>query len=446
MTNGSPDNRPDLARLDEAPDPNGETQVLDSPAPPEPTRASPPPPWWHLLVDRNPLFLLSGISMFAGCYAASRAIHADPDHPEALPLLLGLLAVLNLYELMVIGLGLLLSRSATLVRDTRHLLGLALLLMVDVGFIYHESATASLPVGVMIGGAATLLGLCKAVLITRGLGVRLRPMVTGLVGLDLAAVYFLPVVMRWIAGDGFVSPGAMLGVFCVMGLLIALHALPLRWGTIQADPRNDYLQLQQLVRGGVVLLPALSAIAHVAVGPWVYGTGYTGAYLAPLLLGLAVVMGRQLAVAGDANTASRSAVVLTAAAVASTLRSPDTMIALIDAPLDVYASPLRGALLLSAAVIAWLGWRHRQWRYPMVSVVLLGLAMLGHTAHAMLQRTERLARETWELLRGIIPDSQLEWGVFGVGFAFLLLACGAAVSLWQHRRQNRPLPHPPGTA
>lgn len=446
MTHGTPDERPDLARLDEPPDPNGETQVLDAPAPAVSQPVSAPPPWWHLLIDRNPLFLLSGISMFAGCYAASRAIRADPENPDALPLLLGLLGVLNLYELMVIGLGLLLSRSATLVRDTRHLLGLAVLLMVDVGFIYHESAVASLPVGVMIGGAATVLGLGKAVLITRGLGVRLRPMVVGLVGIDLAAVYFLPVTMRWIAGDGFVSPGAMLGVFCVMGLLIALHALPLRWGTIRADKRGDYLQLQQLVRGGVVLLPAMSAIAHVAVGPWVYGTGYSGAYLAPLLLGLAVVMGRQLAAAGDAKTASRSALVLAGAAVASTLSSPETMIALLHGPVDVYASPMRGTLLATMAVVAWLGWRHRQWRYFLIAGAALVIALLGHTPAAIHRRVARIVRDAWALLRDIIPESQLEWGVFGVGCAFLLLACGAALSLWQHRRHGRSLPAPRGTA
>ena len=128
---------PDTTDASEPIDPNGETVLIDSPAQEEVTGSfasdTRTQPWWSWIIDRNPLFLLSGICMFAGCFAISRAIHAEPDAPNALWMLLGLLAVLNLYELMVIALGLLLSRSAALVRDARHLLGLALLLMIDVG-------------------------------------------------------------------------------------------------------------------------------------------------------------------------------------------------------------------------------------------------------------------------------------------------------------------------
>ena len=194
------------------PDPNGETVLIDSPA----GEMKVQPPWWCWIIDRNPLFLLSGLSMFAGCFAISRSIHADPENPRGLLMLVGLLVVLNLYELMVIALGLVL-RAALRWRDARHLLGLALLLMIDLGFVYHESATASLSAGVAIGAAATVLGLIKQSHDAR-LGVRLTAWAVGLVGLDLGAVFFMPVVMRWIAGDGFVSPGAMMGVFGASGL------------------------------------------------------------------------------------------------------------------------------------------------------------------------------------------------------------------------------------
>lgn len=424
--------------MDRKMDPNGETVIIDSPleadAAGSSSGVSPTQPWWSWIVDRNPLFLLSGISMFAGCFAISRAIHAEPDDPQALWMLLGLLGVLNLYELMVIALGLLLSRSAALVRDARHLLGLALLLMIDVGFVYHESATASLTAGVIIGAAAAALGLAKTYAITRGVGVRLSHAALGLIGADLAAVFFLPVVMRWIAGDGFVSPGAMLGVFSAMGLLIALHALPSVWVRSMHAAGADRRQLQQLVRGGVLLLPVLSAVAHVAVGPWVYGTGYTSAYLAPLLLGLAVVVARQMALAGWAESAAGTAGVLAAAAVVSTLRVPGEMIGLVEWPVDVYVSPLRGALLASAGLAVWLALRHGAWKGYAGGGLCVMFATLGHTPRAMVDRVGYVAQEGWDLVRGMTPSSQLEWGVLGVGCAFLLLALGAAMSLWRHRR------------
>jgi len=325
------------------------------------------------------------------------------------------------------------------VRDARHLLGLALLLMIDVGFVYHESATASLTAGVVIGAAAAALGLAKTYAITRGVGVRLSHAALGLIGADLAAVFFLPVVMRWIAGDGFVSPGAMLGVFTAMGLLIALHALPSVWVRSMHAAGADRRQLQQLVRGGVLLLPVLSAVAHVAVGPWVYGTGYTPAYLAPLLLGLAVVTARQMALAGWADAAMRTAGVLAGAAVVSTLRVPGEMVGLVTWPVDVYVSPMRGALVVTAGLALWLAWRHGAWKgYAGASACVL-LALLGHTPRAMLNRLDTVVREAWGLARNMAPTSQLEWGVLGVGGAFLLLALGAAMSLWRHRRGGRPL-------
>ncbi|XAL99945.1 hypothetical protein OT109_00890 [Phycisphaeraceae bacterium D3-23] len=411
-------------------DPNGETVLIDSPA----ASADAPPPWWHWVIDRNPLFLLSGVSMFAGCFAISRAIHADSENPKALLMLLGLLGLLNLYELMVIALGLLLARSAALVRDARHLLGLALLLMIDLGFVYHESATASLTAGVAIGAAATVLGLIKTVALTRGVGVRLSPLVTGLVGLDLGAVFFMPVVMRWIAGDGFVSPGAMLRVFCGVGLLVALHALPGTWSRSIAAPHRDFRQLQSLVHGGAVLLPALSAIAHAGVGPWVYGTGYLAAYVSPVLLGLAVVIGRQLVLMGSRRVASGSALVLVSAGVAAALPSPEMLVGLIDGPVDVYVSPLRGALLAAAGIVFWLALRDRKVLLFGAACAAAGLAVLGHTVQAMLHRLVRWLDAALVLVLDIIPRSQFEWGVLGVTCAFLLLALGAAASLWRHKR------------
>ena len=151
--------------------PLSQRETVDLAVEPEPKRNQ-----WLWLIDRNPLFLISGVCMLGGCYLVSGAIHAyDPaevGEGTLLIMLVALLAILNVYEFAVIWLGLALSRSKTLVRDTRHLLGLALLLLVDAAFVYNETSIFKPEIGGLIAAAAAVLALIKAGWITRSLGIR----------------------------------------------------------------------------------------------------------------------------------------------------------------------------------------------------------------------------------------------------------------------------------
>jgi len=231
------------------------------------------PRQWRWIVDRNPLFLISGVCMLGGCFLVSGAIHAyDPAEVgewAALLMLIALLAVLNLYEFAVIWLGLALSRTQALVRDARHLLGLALLLLIDAAFVYNETSIFKPEIGGVIAAAATALALLKAWWITRSLGIRPTRSAIAAGSISLALMYALPVVVRLMAHDGFLSqPMAML-VWCGLGAALAAYALPLHWVRFSPADNADQAQLQRLVVGGLIALPMISLIGHAAALLWV---------------------------------------------------------------------------------------------------------------------------------------------------------------------------------
>ncbi len=107
------------------------------------------PPRRGLFASHNPLFLLSGVCMLGGCFLINSAVHEDPDRIAPV---VWLLAAFNLYEALVIGLGLYLARGGAggetgpvdqgkaegAVRDAGLLLVLETLLLGDFTFLYAE--------------------------------------------------------------------------------------------------------------------------------------------------------------------------------------------------------------------------------------------------------------------------------------------------------------------
>lgn len=187
-------------------------------------------PRWRWLIDRDPLFLLSGVCMLAGCFLISRYIHElDPSeigHNAAVKLLIMLIVVLNVYEFAVIGLGLGLAKSKTLVRDSRHLLGLALVLLVDFAFVYNETSTVDPRIGLAIAGAAGVLACGKAWWIARSLAILPTIPAAGVTAAAMLAMYAMPIVVREFASDGFLSQTHAMAVWTGVGLLVAMYALP----------------------------------------------------------------------------------------------------------------------------------------------------------------------------------------------------------------------------
>lgn len=390
------------------------------------------PSWRQWLIDRNPCFLLSGVCMLLGCFLISREIHqADPGSAGFVLMLVGLIVVMNIYEAAVIGMGLWLSRSQALVRDSRHLLGLALLLLIDAAFVYQETATADPWLGGTIAGLAGVLGIIKLLIIMRGVGVSLPLTSCVAVSLALIGLYALPVLMRLLAGDGFVSMPAMMGVWAAVGLVIAGYALPISWATRQPARDRDHQQLQCLIMTGGMTLPLLALCAHGWVGMWVYGNGFTPAFLSPIILGVAAIMLRQHARLGGTRPTARAVAVMVGLALGTAMSAPAELVLVFDGPWPSI-SPLRGSLLVSAVLLAW-AWALTGGILTAFSAAsLLFAALLGHTHSAIWHNAGRLV----DWLAGLLPDDRLGWGVLAVAVAFVLLALGGGLG-WKRERATR---------
>lgn len=392
------------------------------------------------LVDHNPCYLVSGVCLLLGCFLINAAVHDRPD--EILPVLL-LIGVVNLYELLIIGLGLMLYRVRRLRRDAVFLLVLEVVLLVDAALLYNELFIMDATIGAIVCGLAVLAAVSKAVWVLHGLRARLSTLASIVLGADLLVIFFLPGVLRTLKYHDAMSGGVFFALWWGAGVLLALHALP-RWWTDR---------MPRALAAAVVVLPMLAVIGRLAASQYVYDRPYFGAYLAPLLLGAGVLWSLRFGAREKPTVHRRGVLAFAAAALAACVVSPGP-----SYELGVMVSSLRITLLIAAIMLGEAWWRlgGSALLVNAVAFVLLGTA--GDSPRAMrgniawlwnriddvltepAAATREQASSWWTVLRDalsmVAPRGMLEWGAVAVALAFVLLAAGAAVS-WSGRRRVR---------
>ncbi len=393
------------------------------------------------LVDHNPCYLVSGVCLLLGCYLINAAVHARPD--EILPLLM-LIAVVNLYELLIIGLGLLLYRVRRLRRDAVFLLVLEVVLLVDAALLYNELFIMDGATGVAVCLLALLAAAGKAVWVLHGLRARLSTWAAIVLGIDVAVIYLLPGLLRTLKYHGTIDDGVFFLLWWGAGVLLALHVLP-RWWTDR---------LPRAVGVAAVALPMVAVIGRLAASQYVYDRPLFGAYLAPLLLGAGVLWSLRFGANQTPAVQRRGVVVCVAAAVAACVGSPG-----VGYDIGVMVSSLRVTLLLAAMILGEAWWRLGGAMLVSNAAATLLLAVAGdspeamrgnvlwlwHWTHNALAEPAATTREqaaTWwttlrDLLAMAVPRGMLQWGAAVVALAFLLLTVGAVVS-WSGRRKLAP--------
>src|SRR3954467_1584939 len=181
--------------------------TLDYASATAPAAAPKPPsgnPLLRFLVHHNPFYLLSALCMIAGCFALNSALQTRSGELSKLLLLMG---TLQLYELLLVGLGLYLIVKHRLDRDGRTLLLLDAVFLVDLTFLNNETAATNLWAGILVNGITLLLAVGKVALVMAALSVRFPRRTFCFVVLQLAVLLGMPCVLKFVERPGAVHAG-----------------------------------------------------------------------------------------------------------------------------------------------------------------------------------------------------------------------------------------------
>src|SRR5215217_6974140 len=264
----------------------------------------------RFLVRHNPFYLLSAMCMLAGCLSLTNSLSWTSI---GLGRLLALVVTLNVYEALLLGLGLFLLARRGVVRDGLVLLFLEALFLVDAAFLNVEVFAINPYVGLVTNAAVYVLALVKLCLVFWGLG--LRPDRTFLfILVQVTLLFLLPGVFAAVSrrADGWLPPPVAYAAWWAVGTVAALSALLVR----PRHPDDQHLLgrthhwVGTVLRRVFVGLPFVSLLVHLVMLHWVYNAHVYSAYLAPLLLGLAVALGQT----SPSKVLKRSEVVLLRAA------------------------------------------------------------------------------------------------------------------------------------
>ena len=390
----------------------------------------------RFLVRTNPFYLLSAMCMLGGCLALTNSLSWTSIRLERL---LALIVTLNFYEALLLALGLYLLARRGIVRDGLMLLFLEALFLVDAAFLNVEVFAIDLQVGLIANAIVFVLAVVKLAAVFRAMRLPLDGTFR-LVLVQLAVLFATPGVFAWVTrgGDGALPPALAYAAWWSLGVVAALTAVLLRGRRLRellGEEAPGHEWVEAVVRRSFVWLPMLSLLVHLIMAHWVYDAHLHAAYLAPLLLGLAVLLGgaapSRVMKAGDLSTLR---MVLPAAAVLLSLKAPEVLHA---QPLGPTSRLVIGPPVASAAVAylvyVYLFFPHRAWRMIGGAAAAAGLYAFGPTpgqvASAGQQFSTWLLEATVSLVSKLVPKTTTGWGLTAVGAAFAFLGLGAAISL-----------------
>jgi hypothetical protein len=394
------------------------------------------------LVHHNPFYLLSALCMIAGCYALNSSMALYSGDLRGLLVLIG---TINAYELLLIGLGLFLIRRRGIIRDGRTLLLLQCVFLFDLTFLNAETATGSLRAGLVVNSALLVIALLKVAAILRALSLRFPIRLFSAVALEIVALFAIPVLFKFLDRDASIAGRHFYAIWWLVGMLPVFIELQRRLavaGTTAALPDAAGVDGPRPRLGGVYLVTAWCAIvAHMGMMHWVYQVDFSPADLSPVLLGLAVLAGRETSPGFVRVGEFRSLrwVLPVAALALSFFSAPELGLATGRSGRLHISAPLltAGGAYLAYVYLYFLPWA----AYFIAAAIAAGLIVLFGptwtqaqiTATAELRTTTTVGR--WLLDTGyrLVPKTALQWGLTAVGASFAFLGIGAAVSLSQGR-------------
>jgi len=379
-----------------------------------------PDGYLRLLIDHNPFYLLSAVLMLLGVFMVNSA---ENMHPGDLTKLLCLLAVLNVYELLVIGLGRVLVWKPTVPRDGVTLLILEALFFVDGTFLNAEAVMTRIGIGTFINLGLLVLAVGKTAFILKTMRIRLTTPLLAFLSLQLAALFLLPVVLKLEAGSDRSVDLTLYAAWWVAGLMpVAYEVLSRAFaGRMGAKAAGKSAALRLVY----VILPFVSLVAHIGFMHWVYKADFYAAELAPIFLGLAVSLMR----IDDKRATLIWRLALPAGALIVCLQNP--------AALQVEflrgfptLTPLRAAMVGAYLTLSYVCFMQYMLYFLAGGIIMLGAAVFGPSVAT----TVSVADGCLATVRRMIPKTPVGWGIVCIAGSFALLAIGAVVSWISHLR------------
>ena len=390
-------------------------------------------PTFRLLVEYNPFYLISAMFMLGGLFSLNDSLDWSP-----LPVgnVLILIATLNLYEMLLIGLALFLHRRG-IRRDATMLLVIEAFFLVDAGFLNSEIFTQHLEVGLIVNVLLLVLAAVKVACVFRALHLPLRSSPFLLVMLQLAVLMAMPGVFKYVSEsrNGALPAPVMYAFWWVIGGIVALWGVMMgRLDFAERSPRIEHWGRHRAVVGSLLLLGFVSILAHICTSNWVYNVRWYTANLAPVLLGLAVALASLEGNVLRFRKRLRAEVALPMAAIVISAPFPSS---LVWGPVDLAPmTPLRAVLLASALVYVHGLVRFRHVAFAWMSGACLLLAALGSSVGAILDNVMIFNRAALSVTRSVTPKRNVHWGVVSVVVSFVLLAVGTALSMKKSEQEE----------
>jgi hypothetical protein len=387
-----------------------------------------------LLVSYNPLYLVSALCMLLGCYLLGGIFILEPGDLSG-PV--ALLVILNIYEGLLIALGMFLILRIGLLRDGRTLMILEVLFLADFTFLGMESVVADVSIGFLINMVLAALAIVKLAVVLRMLRVRLAPVLLAFASLQFGALFGLPAVFAALDRVGDVSALASFMGWWMLAVLPVIWYLLIQPGWLTCHHNGTAARYGAIIRPMLLYVPLISIGTHLVAINWLYYLPFRLCNLAPVMIAAAICLPRVKTRWLTARRRAALQLALPALAVLISTRVSGEMISYLSSGSDLMISPLRVALAGAFVAYAYGFGVHRNGLHALLGAGCLAGALGGHSVPAIAGAYWAAGRAIALGLKEMIPTTRIQGGITAVVAAFVFLGMGAGVSLWKYRESKK---------
>ncbi len=387
----------------------------------------------RLFFSYNPLYLLSALCMLVGCYLLGGIFILEPG---SLSGPVALLVILNIYEGLLIALGMYLILKAGLLRDGRTLIILEVLFLADFTFLGMESVVADVSIGLLVNLALAALAMVKLAAILRILRIRLVPALLAFAFLQFIALFGLPGLFAALdAGAQVTAFSSYMGWWVPAALIVAWYLLVQpRW--LAYHRNGTAARYGAILRPMLLYVPLISIGAHLIALNWLYYVPFRLCNLAPVLIAAAICLPRMKPRWLTGSRRAALQLVLPALAVLVSCGASGEMVSSLWARSHVLVTPLRTALAGAFVAYGYSYWLSRRTECALLGAGCLASAFAGHSLPVIAVNCWTTVRAVVLALIGTVPTSRIQGGIAAVVAAFILLGVGAGTSLWKCRESE----------